>query len=356
MAIAWNRRGILVLAILIFAISLLYLQNVRRYGQTSVPAGEAEVHDGFAEPPSPDERPAIPTKVSSTDQLVQEEPEHEHVVEEPPNDHPGMHSPAAQSTTASPTPTGHSKGVVMGRLNEDKFNTDWVAELPDWQSYIYIVDLPPGANSSTGYRTKMNRAHEAMPYLTYITEHYPRFPDVVAFVHPHRGGPGAHDSAWHTDVPHNDAVTMLRLLRPETVARQGYVNLRCVDVLPGCPDEVQPWRDPPDIEKTAEHVFPYYYAGMFNVSLAQVRAQASVVAQPCCAQFAVSKEQILARPKEQYEHFVEFLENTVQDGHEDETAGRVMEYMWHIIFGQEHVFCPRAVDCYCDVYGRFCPR
>lgn len=215
----------------------------------------------------------------------------------------------------------------MGRLNEDKFNTDWVDYLEDWQHFIYIVDLEEGANSSTGYRTRMNRAHEAMPYLTYIVQHYPDFPDIVAFIHPHRGGRGAHDSAWHTDVPHNDAVTMLGSLRVDTVAERGYVNLRCVDVLPGCPDEIQPWRSPPNVEKTAEHVFPYYYASLFNVSLSQVRQQASVVAQPCCAQFAVSKQQLLARPKAEYEHFIDFLENTVQDGHEDETAGRVMEYM-----------------------------
>ena len=347
MVIAWNRRAILVFAILLFATTLVYLQNTRRYlSASSASAGDDEVkiHHGFAEPPPPEERPPLPTKAANADGNN----------DEAHDDHLGMHSPTAENSPASPSPT-YSKGVVMGRLNEDKFNTDWVNDLEDWQNFIYIVDLEEGKNSSTGYRTRMNRAHEAMPYLTYIVEHYPDFPDIVAFVHPHRGGPGAHDSAWHTDVPHNDAVTMLRLLRAETVARQGYVNLRCIDVLPGCPDEVQPWRDPPDIEKTAEHVFPYYYASMFNISLSQVRAQASVVAQPCCAQFAVSKQQILARPKAQYEHFVNLLENTVQDGHEDETAGRVMEYMWHIIFGREHVFCPRAVDCYCDVYGRFCP-
>lgn len=341
MAIAWNRRGVLVFAILIFVTSLVYLQNARLHVQPTVQSEEDEVkvHHGFAQPPPPEERPPIPTKVADGGEYVGE-----------------VYSPPVESPASPPSPAPtFSKGVVIGRLNEDKFNTDWVDELDDWENYVYIVDLEEGANSSTGYRTKMNRAHEAMPYLTYIIEHYPDFPDVVAFVHPHRGGPGAQASAWHTDVPHNDAVSMLRTLRAETVVKQGYVNLRCVDILPGCPDEVQPWRDPPDIEKTAEHVFPYYYASMFNVSLAQVKAQASVVAQPCCAQFAVSRQQILARPKAEYEHFVNFLENTVQDGHEDETAGRVMEYMWHIIFGREHVFCPLAVDCYCDVYGRFCP-
>lgn len=351
MALAWNRRGILAFAVLILVTSLVYLQNTRRYGFVGASIGEdskVKVHQGYAERPAGQERPARPTKASNADSEL---------VEEPHNGRPEMHSPTPQTTSsAEPTPTAYTKGVVMGRLNEDKFNTDWVNELPsDWTSYIYIVDLEPGANSSTGYRTKMNRAHEAMPYLTYILEHYPSFPDIVAFVHPHRGGKGAHDSAWHTDVPHNDAVTMLSLLRAETVAARGYVNLRCIDVLPGCPDEIQPWRDPPDVEKTAEHVFPYYYASMFNLTLAQVKAEASVVAQACCAQFAVSKEQILARPREEYEHFVRFLENTVQDGHEDETAGRVMEYMWHIIFGRDKVFCPRQVDCYCDVYGRWCP-
>lgn len=340
-----SRRAILIFALFTFVASLVYLQISRqhRLGTSLTAEDETKIHHGFAE------RPPIPTSTEVVGSRLDDQS---------PGPVMGEQSSRTQVTASAspqaPLPT-ISKGVVVGRLNDDKFNTDWVTELEDWQSFVYIVDLEAGANSSTGYRTKMNRAHEAMPYLTFIVEHYPNFPDVVAFVHPHRGGPGAHDSAWHTDVPHNDAVSMLRLLRTETVLKQGYVNLRCVDVLPGCPDEVQPWRDPPDIEKTAEHVFPYYYASMFNVSLSQVRAQASVVAQACCAQFAVSKQQLLARPKEQYEHFLTFLENSVQDGHEDETAGRVMEYMWHIIFGRDHVFCPPAVDCYCDVYGRFCP-
>lgn len=309
MAVTWSRRGILFFALLVFAGSLAYLQNTGHYGMKTNPSddGDVAVHDGFAERPPEESRP----KEAATETLISGEVH---------RSQSATHSPSAQ-------PTALSKGVVMGRLNDDKFNTDWVNDLEDWQSFIYIVDLEEGANSSTGYRTKMNRAHEAMPYLTYIIQHYPTFPDVVAFVHPHRGGRGAHDSAWHTDVPHNDAVTMLNSLRVDTVAERGYVNLRCVDALPGCPNEIQPWRDPPDVEKTAEHVFPYYYASLFNVSLSQVRAQASVVAQPCCAQFAVSNQQILARPKAEYEHFVDFLENTVQDGHEDETAGRVMEYM-----------------------------
>ena len=55
---------------------------------------------------------------------------------------------------------------------------------------------------------------------------------------------------------------------------------------------------------------------------------------PCCAQFAVSKKQILARPRTDYERYRSWVLGTQLH---DRTSGRVMEYLWHIIFGKEAV-------------------
>lgn len=249
--------------------------------------------------------------------------------------------------TATASPTASSKAIVMGKLTSEE--TDWVGqELPDWQQAIYVVDLPANASSPTGLRTKINKSKEAMPYLTYIIDNYPNFPDVMAFVHAHRKG---YPQAWHTDARDHDAVNMLNDLRLDTVMERGYVNLRCLDN-PGCPDEIRPWRDPLDPEKLPEQIYPYIYADFFNLSLREVRQQVEVVATPCCAQFAVSRAQILQRPKEEYERYRTYIEETTYD---DDTIGRVLEYMWHIIFGAEAVHCPRASTCYCEVFGR-CSR
>ena len=277
------RRAILTLATLIFLSSLVYLQQ-SQHGPAGGSAPRRKVdlifgaaHNGFLKPSKNDKS------------WNHNEPS------------TGIMSAFIKGFAKEFPKFNHSKGVVMGKLKDDKFDTDWLHELEDWKNFVYIVDLEPGANSPTGYRTKINRAHEAMPYLTYIVEHYPDFPDVVAFVHPHRGGFGSRGSAWHTDAPQNDAVSMLRMLRTDTVVNQGYVNLRCTD-FPGCPGEIQPWRQPPNPEKSAEHVFPYFYASMFNMTLPEVKERASIVAQACCAQFAVARQQILARPKAEYEH------------------------------------------------------
>jgi len=55
------------------------------------------------------------------------------------------------------------------------------------------------------------------------------------------------------------------------------------------------------------------------------------IAAPCCAQFAVTREQILQRPLQAYRHFHDWLMRTELS---DDVSGRVMEYAWHIIFGK----------------------
>ena len=56
------------------------------------------------------------------------------------------------------------------------------------------------------------------------------------------------------------------------------------------------------------------------------------VGQPCCAQFAVSREQITKRSLEEYVSYRQWVLDTELD---DEKSGRVMEYLWHVIFGKE---------------------
>jgi hypothetical protein len=35
----------------------------------------------------------------------------------------------------------------------------------------------------------------------------------------------------------------------------------------------------------------------------------------------------------------------------DDLSGRVMEYLWHVIFGREAVCCPEERECRCNVYA-----
>lgn len=59
-----------------------------------------------------------------------------------------------------------------------------------------------------------------------------------------------------------------------------------------------------------------------------------ILATPCCAQFAVSREQVRKVKLEEYKKYYRWLMRTEL---EDATSGRVFEYLWHIIFGQNPV-------------------
>ena len=51
----------------------------------------------------------------------------------------------------------------------------------------------------------------------------------------------------------------------------------------------------------------------------------------CCAQFAVSRDQVHARPVADYMHFRQWILDTELN---DAKSGRVMEFLWHVIFGK----------------------
>lgn len=136
----------------------------------------------------------------------------------------------------------------------------------------------------------------------------------------------AHRSSYHVEFAEQDNVLTVQRLQLDYVRQAGYTNLRC-DWSPGCPDEVQPFRQLAG--RTTEIAFAGAWIRIFNNTNVP-----EIVGAPCCAQFAVSKKQVLARPLSDYQHYHNWLMETELD---DETSGRVFEYLWHIIFGQDPV-------------------
>jgi hypothetical protein len=74
----------------------------------------------------------------------------------------------------------------------------------------------------------------------------------------------------------------------------------------------------------------------------------SVLAQPCCAQFALSRERIQAKPHAQYVWYRDWLFNTQLPDH---LSGRIWEYVWQFVFTGENVYCPKEHVCFCDQFG-----
>jgi hypothetical protein len=171
----------------------------------------------------------------------------------------------------------------------------------------------------------MNKGREAMVYLTYIIDHYNDLPSTIVFLHHHRDGwPGG----WHTDAPNYDNVVAVQTLNIDFVQRNGYANMRCLWV-PGCPDEIQPNRDPPKADFDTDQDMADNWRSLFGDL--ELPTQ---IGSTCCAQFAVSKEQVIKRPLEDYIKYRKWIFDTPLP---DERSGRIWEYLWHIIFGQESI-------------------
>ncbi|OQE35443.1 hypothetical protein PENCOP_c013G01829 [Penicillium coprophilum] len=243
---------------------------------------------------------------------------------------PVEHDDAMEPSSTAPvrpkvTPKS-DRVIVLGKMSYE--NTDWLEDqLPEWQHAVYLVDDP-----EADLPVEQNKGKESSAYLQYILDNYDKLPEYMVFLH-------AHQYSGHVEFWEQDNVLTVRRLQLDYLRQVGYLNLRC-DWSPGCPDEVQPFRQ--TAGRTTELAFAGAWIRIFNNTNVP-----EIVATPCCAQFAVTKEQVLQRPRSAYESYHYWLMTTELD---DETSGRVFEYIWHIIFGQDPVFCPAKVQCYKDVY------
>ncbi|KAL2006898.1 hypothetical protein VTN00DRAFT_9566 [Thermoascus crustaceus] len=220
-------------------------------------------------------------------------------------------------------------------------NTAWLLEyFPTWRSSIYVVDDPEAALT-----VPMNKGRESMVYLTYIIDNYDHLPANILFIHAQR-------FQWHNDDPDYDGLPLLRTFRLPYLQQQGYVNLRCVWAI-GCPLEIRPFAEEEEAaakseaENSNEQRTGDIYKKAFQELLPDLEVPQEVGVS-CCAQFAVTRERIRQRPREEYVRYREWLLRSSLD---DSLTGRVFEYSWHMIFGQDSVYCPSAGDCYCNVYG-----
>lgn len=134
---------------------------------------------------------------------------------------------------------------------------------------------------------------------------------------------------WHNDDPLYDGQAVLSRLNLAYVKSQGYASLRCGWSL-GCPKEIQPLveaelpppaSDPNSKDARAGAFYKDAFEQLFpNVSVPDI------VAAPCCAQFAVTAEQVWGRPKVDYARIRDWLLETPLN---DSLSGRILEYMWH---------------------------
>ena len=227
----------------------------------------------------------------------------------------------------------YTKTLILPRTSVE--DVMWIGESfggdPNFKQAVYTVD-----DVNSKLQTPANKGHEVMVYLSYIIDHYDNLSDVNIFMHSHRFG-------WHNnELLDNDAVQMMSRLSSERVQREGFMNMRC-HWSPGCPDWMHPGTVDEDINKQEEIQLPKSWSELFPFDPVP-----QVLAQPCCGQFAISRDRIRSLPLVKYVFYRDWLLRTSLS---DYLSGRVWEYMWQFVFTGKNVVCPKEHICYCDGFG-----
>ena len=226
--------------------------------------------------------------------------------------------------------SNYSQVMVIPRMKEEDIT--WITdELPGMGISVYVADDP-----SASLHPPRNKGHEVMVYLTYIIDYYDDLPDIVLFMHAHRWTHHNNEFLGH------DAVEMIRRLSNAHVARQGYMNMRC-HWSPGCPEWLHPVSTQELLGKQEETVLSKCWSELFPLEPVP-----TFLAQPCCAQFALSKERLLAIPQSRFIFYRDWILRTSLS---DYISGRIWEYIWQYIFTGQHSYCPAEHSCYCDGFG-----
>lgn len=230
-----------------------------------------------------------------------------------------------------------TKAVVVAQHRE---GVAWLSELPAVvHQYIYQAE-----NSTAERPVRVNQGETAV-YLQYIVEQYHNLPDAVAFVHAHQAAP---------HMP--DKLEVLNKLRWDAF---GYANLRYANITydlwgrwtgdwlcPQNPQEAPPsdeiiWDE---LRVNQSQLFADVWKELFESPLGPMP---QFVHSPCCAEFVVSRTRIQARPLSFYQDCLTWLEMTSSKRY---WAGRIFEYVWHIIFGEPALyFAPEKCELlYCE--------
>ncbi|PSN68659.1 hypothetical protein BS50DRAFT_571877 [Corynespora cassiicola Philippines] len=240
------------------------------------------------------------------------------------------HPPKPKYANSTPPGPAPDRLVFMAKIENDGRAWFPAESLPDWQTAIHPVDssfarLHPGAQT-------IDRGRVASAYLKYIIEEYHNLPKTTVFMNP-----------TQTSQPSYDKLQALQDLNVDFIQSSGFANLRCM-AQTGCQHRILPMRKPPNEFRTLEVNMAKAWDGIFGND--QVPLELGT---PCCSEFAVSRDQIQKRKVDEYERYWEWLNKTIMD---DDTGGMVFEYLWHVIFGKEPIYCPELEQCECDLYGK----
>ncbi|OCT52289.1 hypothetical protein CLCR_08723 [Cladophialophora carrionii] len=287
--------------------------------------------------------------------------------------------------------------LVVARVQADGA-PEWLSTLSDrYHLCVYTADAAEDLGSMN-LQVPANRGHEAMAFLTFIIDNYDSIPEAGAvFVHGSR-------FSWHNDSPDYDNMALLRNLNiSAALAPWGYHNLRCDWSASTCDLSSAPPQgsletsfravlQPYDPRVVSDSALPRALAVLFRGDESEAAktggqvflGRGDAVRSQCCAQFVVARESIRRHTRDEYFALRQWLLDGIShhDLHQrtlnknaaprdDRVAGRILSYLWHILFIQQRGSakqgrdastidlqqlnrraCPRADECYCRLYGR----
>lgn len=265
--------------------------------------------------------------------------------------------------------------LVVSRVAADG-DPAWLKSLEKlYHLCVYTVDYPID-DKSYHLQVPANRGHEAMAFLTFLTDNYENIPPVGAvFVHGAR-------YQWHNDSPDYDNLDLLASLNVSAALEPyGYHNLRCDWSASTCSSResvpqrslettfkarLQPW----DARAVSDVALADALVTLFGSDVSAEKlllGRSDAVRAQCCAQFVVSPQRVWQHSRAEYAALRQWL---LDGGYgrgsapaDDRVAGRVISYLWHILFMQDPYngitldrlnaqACPSAAECYCRLYGR----
>ncbi|KEF53137.1 uncharacterized protein A1O9_11045 [Exophiala aquamarina CBS 119918] len=172
-----------------------------------------------------------------------------------------------------------------------------------------------------------SRGREVSAYLSFVIDYYDQLPPFSIFIH-------AGESQQHNDLFGPKTKIVLENLRLEAVRAKGYVNLRCLHS-PGCPSHVHP-KNPTEFD-IKNHDTRAYFAQIYKALFGADKPIPDVLGGICCAQFAVSRDQIRRRPKGDYLRMMNWVDKESKQMVDDYGVGWVFEVVWHVVFSMEDV-------------------
>lgn len=186
-----------------------------------------------------------------------------------------------------------------------------------------------------GHRPDKGRIADT--YLRWLIENYNTLPETIVFLPP----------AESRQKNPLDALDTLSRLQTPFIQASGFANLECPTQISAmtCNGKSLITATPSYEIRTMEANITTVWHAWFGEKIATPEVFATVLG----AEFAVSKAQVRKRSVEDYVKYWTWLNNTIMD---DDSAGLVFEFLWHVVFGKEAVFCPERQRCECDLYGQ----